>query len=389
MKIAIISDVVYPYISGGAEKKYYEIAKRLASYGHEITFYSQKWWDGKDEIEQEGMVIKAIAPSGSLFNSKGSRSISTSLKFAMGVAKNGPARSNERYDVIDCNEYPMIHVIPALLQARSKHIPSVLTVHEVWRSWWFKYSGLVAPLPMMIERLDKKMSTGIFVNSNYVKKRVESLGRDPLSIFTIHAGVDTSFYKGLQKKPDEKYDCIYLGRLVIQKRADLFIMALAKLKKDRPDVSACIIGSGPQEDYLKQLAAQLDLENNISFKGRVKDDAEIASLLLSSKMLVYPTAPEGGWSLSVLEGYACGLPCISVRSTDIGTGEEIVREGSTGYLANGLDAEQIADRISELLKDEDNRAKMSAEALRFAKMYDWDVIARRAEQAYKKVCGDA
>jgi glycosyltransferase involved in cell wall biosynthesis len=388
MKIAIVSDVLFPYISGGAEKKYYEIGKRLVSSGHEVTMYSQKWWEGKDEIEMEGMTVRAVAPAAPLFSSMGSRSITTSLKFALGAIKNGPTRSGEHYDIIECNEYPMIHTIPTLLQAKSKGIPAVLTVHEVWKNWWFKYSGAVAPIPIIIERLDKRLPAGIFVNSDFVKKRVESLGRDPSTIYIVHAGVDTAFYGGIKKR-QKQFDCVYLGRLVIQKRADLLITALAKLKKERPDISACIIGTGPLEDEFRSLAKRLDLEDNITFTRRITDEQEVASYLLSSKMLVYPTAPEGGWSLSILEGYACGLPCVSVRSTDIGAGEEIVQNGVTGYLAENLDAGDIAEQIDKLLRDEDKRREMSSQALQFVKAYDWDAVAKRAEDAYRKVCGDS
>jgi len=39
MKIAYIYDAVYPWIKGGAEKRIYEIGKRLADKGHEVHWY--------------------------------------------------------------------------------------------------------------------------------------------------------------------------------------------------------------------------------------------------------------------------------------------------------------------------------------------------------------
>ena len=46
MKLAYIYDAVYPWIKGGAEKRIYEISKRLAEQGHEVHWYGLKWWDG-------------------------------------------------------------------------------------------------------------------------------------------------------------------------------------------------------------------------------------------------------------------------------------------------------------------------------------------------------
>jgi hypothetical protein len=39
MKIALIYDAIYPFIKGGAEKRFYEIAKRLSKKGHQMHLY--------------------------------------------------------------------------------------------------------------------------------------------------------------------------------------------------------------------------------------------------------------------------------------------------------------------------------------------------------------
>jgi len=53
MKIAIVSDSIYPYNKGGKEKRLFEIATRLVKYGHEITIYTMKWWEGADSIKRK------------------------------------------------------------------------------------------------------------------------------------------------------------------------------------------------------------------------------------------------------------------------------------------------------------------------------------------------
>ena len=44
MKIAFIYDAVYPFVTGGAEKRVYELAKRLAKRGHDVHWYGIGWW---------------------------------------------------------------------------------------------------------------------------------------------------------------------------------------------------------------------------------------------------------------------------------------------------------------------------------------------------------
>jgi glycosyltransferase involved in cell wall biosynthesis len=387
MRIAIVSDAVYPYLKGGQEKKYYEICRRLVLNGHEITFFSQKWWEGPDEIIQDGIKIRAVVPALPLFNSRGTRSITTAFRFMLGLIKNGPTTTQEHFDIIDYHEYPMVHTIPCLLLSKLKHVCTVLTVNEVWSKWWIHYSGILAPVAMLIEILDKKISTAIFVNSGYVKKRVEPLRKDKSTIFVVHAGVDTNFYSRITSERLQ-FDCIFVGRLIFQKRVDLLVKAVAIVKKSSSNVSVCIIGAGSEEESLKNLAKELGVDENILFMGKIDDEIKVAKFLKSSKMFVYPTAPEGGWSLSILEGYAAGLPCISVKSTHIGSGEEIVLNGTTGLLAENLDHELIAEQILKILEDEQLRKRMSANALEFVKQYDWDIIASKSEELYKRLCNN-
>lgn len=51
MKIAFVYDAIYSWIKGGAEKRIYEIGRRLAD-KHEVHWYGIRWWEGKETIEQ-------------------------------------------------------------------------------------------------------------------------------------------------------------------------------------------------------------------------------------------------------------------------------------------------------------------------------------------------
>ena len=56
MKIAFVYDAVYPWVKGGAEKRIYELARRLASKGHQVHWYGMGYWwaeKGKKDIEMD------------------------------------------------------------------------------------------------------------------------------------------------------------------------------------------------------------------------------------------------------------------------------------------------------------------------------------------------
>jgi hypothetical protein len=74
MKIAVVYDVIYPYVKGGVEKRVWDLAVRLACRGHEVHLYGMKFWDGEDIINHEGVFLhgsvalkNSIQAAGGLF----------------------------------------------------------------------------------------------------------------------------------------------------------------------------------------------------------------------------------------------------------------------------------------------------------------------------------
>ncbi|MDD3551836.1 MAG: glycosyltransferase, partial [Methanothrix sp.] len=74
MEIAYVYDAVYPWVKGGAEKRIYELSRRLAARGHVVHCYGMKWWQGEDEIEREGVRFHGICEPRPLYVN-GKRSI--------------------------------------------------------------------------------------------------------------------------------------------------------------------------------------------------------------------------------------------------------------------------------------------------------------------------
>jgi hypothetical protein len=57
MRIAFISNVVYPFVTGGVEKRIHEIGTRLSNKGHDATVYVRHFWDGPKETTRDGMTL--------------------------------------------------------------------------------------------------------------------------------------------------------------------------------------------------------------------------------------------------------------------------------------------------------------------------------------------
>lgn len=81
MKIAYVHDVIYPYVKGGAERRVWEVSRRLAGRGHEVHIFGMKHWQGDDLVERDGVFLHGVCPPGSLYVG-GRRSISAAVRFS-------------------------------------------------------------------------------------------------------------------------------------------------------------------------------------------------------------------------------------------------------------------------------------------------------------------
>nr|WP_318568849.1 hypothetical protein [Salinigranum marinum] len=62
MDVAIVSNVFFPFVKGGAEKRIHEIGARLANEGHDVTIYGRHFWDAPEETTHDGITLRAAPP---------------------------------------------------------------------------------------------------------------------------------------------------------------------------------------------------------------------------------------------------------------------------------------------------------------------------------------
>jgi hypothetical protein len=111
MKIAYIYDALYPFVKGGAEKRYHELGKRLCA-DHEVHFISWKFWSGPSNYRRNGITLHGVGAPRPLYTAAGRRSIRESFDFALSLFKLYTA---EKFDVIDCCAFPYLHMYTARL----------------------------------------------------------------------------------------------------------------------------------------------------------------------------------------------------------------------------------------------------------------------------------
>ncbi|MBN2474326.1 MAG: glycosyltransferase [Pirellulales bacterium] len=141
----------------------------------------------------------------------------------------------------------------------------------------------------------------------------------------------------------EQVRILGVGRLVRQKRFDVFLDAVAGLSDESGvPVQATIVGDGPDRDDLKRRAARIGrAAGAIRFMGAMSD---MATVYHEADVLLLTSDWEGTPNV-VLEAMACGVPVVATR---VGGLPEIVQDGKTGYLVEPGDVGALVDRLARL-----------------------------------------
>lgn len=380
MKIAYIADVIYPFTKGGSEKRIFEVSKILAQRGHEPHVFGIKWWAGESTFERDGVVYHGISrPPSSLFT-KSRRSIKEALYFSSHVPH---ILLKEHFDIVHCLQSPLLHMYFAKGLSHIRKYALVLEWYEVWADYWSDYIGILGMIGKIVEQNLIKVTRDdkIITISEYTKKRLVSLGAVESNIAVIPNGIDYSLIQKVSPSKDN-LDVIFVGRLIKAKNADILIRTIPLLKEYYPEIKVGIVGDGPERASIEQLAKTLCVGKNVTFYGRIHDFPEMISLVKGSKSFVYPAAPEGGGSLSMFEANACGVPTIAIKSGPLGTSAEVIRDGFNGLLVEEASPKSIANKIIELLSNEQLKYVMGVNAKGFSKQFDWAEIVNQVEKFY-------
>jgi glycosyltransferase involved in cell wall biosynthesis len=374
-------DAIYPYNVGGADKRLWELARKLAENGkHEVHIYGMKWWQGPDTIVTNNVHLHGVCKVHELYNEDGVRSIKEALVFSLKVLL--PLIKAD-YDVIDCNQFPYLPCFSGKIASIIKRKPLVITWLEVWDAYWVLYLGTISgSVGRMIERLTMRLPDGIVAISQ--KTRIDLIRRGkvrPERIDVIPVGIDLERIVKIAPAR-ESTDVLFAGRLIHEKRVDLLLNAIAVAKKEIPTITCAIIGDGPERRMLEDLAVKLGVEENVIFTGFVDQDG-LTAYMKASKVFVLPSIREG-FGLVIVEANACGLPVISIRH-DMSAVRELVKDGVNGFLVNDISAREIAEAIIKLVRDDALRERFAENGFTMAKKYAWSDISKRIIDTYKKL----
>ena len=188
---------------------------------------------------------------------------------------------------------------------------------------------------------------------------------------------DEAFASTPRRPQSGRVRLVFVGSLAqMYKAPDVLIDAVAVCLREGLDLELAMVGSGRCEPDLKARAESLMIGHRVRFCGQLTTAEADRAELDAADLFVLPSLVEG-LPRAMIEAMARALPCIG---TSIGgipellPGEDLVSPGDTGALAQ---------KIREVLSDENRMARMSERNLEKAKEFRPENLMARREEFYR------
>jgi glycosyltransferase involved in cell wall biosynthesis len=228
-------------------------------------------------------------------------------------------------------------------------------------------------------RFTDRIADAVVVNCQAMKQYMtEEEHVRKSKVHLCYNAVDTSRY---QRRPTNP---LFPGRFVIgsvsalrpEKGLDTLLRAFASVR----DLGArlLIVGSGPEESKLRNLAADLGMAGDCHFEPAT---ADVVNWLSQIDIFVLPSRSEA-LSNALMEAMSCGCCCVASR---VGGNPELVEDGKTGLLFAPDNVAELAARLRQLLTDQSQRGAFAAAAAARMSGFSCEVAGHTMQTIYESV----
>lgn len=261
----------------------------------------------------------------------------------------------------------------------SLSIPAAWKLKTKVLSW--EHSNCIFEMSVLYRRAILKFSVK---HSDYVvtltesdRKHYEQMLRRTQNIEAIYNPMEKAGSIEAEKRENR---IITVGRLVAGKGMDFLAEAAVRVLKKHTDWKWFLLGEGEERPFLERIIRENQLEEQLILTGLVPN---VGEYLAQSKIFVLTSMSEG-LPMCLLEAKAYGLPCISF---DIPTGpDEIIEEGSNGFLIKPFDCEDMVGKINSLIEDDRLLLKFTQNAKKNMEKFQMAGIMEKWNRVLDDLC---
>lgn len=333
--------------AGGAEVAVENIANALAQSGHNITVFTSAYKNSKKEEKTSyGKIIRrgsinTVYIHAFLYYTKHHKDFDAILESVSSVPFFTPLYAHNKKLII------IPHHIMGKTIFKEIPLPNAIIAYSA--------EGLI---PLVYR------DTNFVVPSKAVGEDFKDLGVHPELVTTSYFNTVLPGFKAMPVKKYKKPTIITVARLMKYKRVDLLLEILKEIVK-KVDVDLIIVGSGKEENTLKEKAKQLGISRNVKFTGHISEMKK-AEFLARSWIFV-TTSEKEGFGISALEAEKCGTPVVAFNNGGL---KEVVKDNYSGILIDNMDKKAFEKAIVRLLMDDSLRGRFSANSIAYGNSFN-------------------
>ena len=385
MKILMLTWEYPPRIVGGIARVVNDLSKRLIKDGHDVTVVTYR--EGNAPYFEDDKGVKVYRVDNFMINPNNFIDWIMQMNFNMIAKANEIIAKEGAFDVIHAHDWLVAYAAKTL--KNSYDIPIVSTIHATDSG---RNSGIHDETQRYINDTEWMLtyeSTEVIVNSNYMKRELQSLFGLPFEkINVIPNGININMFNGVEKDYDfrRKYALdnekiiLFMGRLVYEKGVQHLISAMPKILAGYHDAKLVIAGKGGMLDELRAQVNSLGISNKVYFTGYM-DSKQVCKMYKCADVSVFPSTYEP-FGIVALEAMLSGTPVVV---SDIGGLNEIVEHGVDGMKSYAGNPNSLADSILALLYNPQLADSVVKKAKAKVKNeFNWAKIAQDTHFTYQK-----
>ena len=222
----------------------------------------------------------------------------------------------------------------------------------------------------------------IVSNSEYTKNLAIEIGVSADKITVINPGVfpvkkieKTTLKEAEKLLINKNPRLITVSRFDKRKNHEKIIMALRNLKQIYPNIIYICVGYGEEEENIKKLVNELDLNEQVIFLKNIEQDLKNALVSQSNAFvmpsIIYKKSVEG-FGIAYVEAAQYGIPSIGGKD---GGASDAIKDKETGIICDGNNLEEIYSSIDLILKN-NSYLELGKKAREYSVKFEWDNIVK-------------